>query len=121
MSRDELVGQYPLGTLAHGQPERRAMLIPFDELTDRIAGPVGTPSRALFDARVAVLKRKEARARRLTEWMRSIPLVGEVVFVWWYSLLNEGLDGAVDSLCFSYLDDANPTARWHKWYTKEVA
>jgi hypothetical protein len=68
-----------------------------------------------YDRQLSILRRRSQYFEAVTRWMRRIPLVGRIVYFWWYAYLDEGLDGAVDMLCFHFLDDVNPTARWHKW------
>lgn len=90
----------------------------FDDLTNELIGVRGTPEREAFERRLHYLRRRDRYFTFVLDWMRHIPLVGMVMFVWWSSLVDEGLDGAVDAMCFSFLNDVNPTARWHSWYRK---
>jgi hypothetical protein len=90
-------------------------MLALDDWTDRVVGPHGTPERREYERRLSILHRRAWYFEAVTRWMRRIPLVGRVVYFWWYAYLDEGLDGAVDMLCFHFLDDVNPTTRWHKW------
>lgn len=89
-----------------------------ESVTDRLFPP-GTIQRAQFVDDMRLIRRRREYFEKTTGWMRRIPFVGDYVWVWWSTLADEGLDGAVDAMCFAFLDDANPTARWHRWYRQE--
>ena len=93
-------------------------MMTLEQLTDQTIGVRGTPQREEFERRLSLLRRRHAYFEAVFGWMRRIPLIGIVLYVWWSSLVDEGLDGAIDAMCFSFLHDTNPTARWHSWYRK---
>lgn len=72
---------------------------------DHIAGPPGSPERAEFDALIDELHRRDKRALRLTLWLKRIPLIGEPLFVFYYTLLYEGPAAIPDAMSFSFLGD----------------
>lgn len=52
-------------------------------------------------------------ARRLTHWMRRLPLVGAVTYCFWYLVLTEG--DPRDGMVFSFLNDYERPSLWHTW------
>lgn len=68
--------------------------------------PPGTQKRIDFDKAIISLRRKEDRLERLLSWMRHIPIVGYLTYVFWWSLLDGEGWGVTDMVCFHYLSDA---------------
>jgi hypothetical protein len=62
-------------------------------------------------ALVAAIRRRERRAERLTNPLGRIPLVGSLLRVFWYLVLDEG--DPRDGLVFSFLNDGLRPTLWH--------
>jgi len=52
----------------------------------------------------------------LTDWMRHIPVLGQLAAVYWYSVLDDGTPLPLDALAFSFLNDWHRPSLWHTWY-----
>ena len=69
---------------------------------------------------VARLQRLDRRARRLTGWMRHIPVLGQLTFTFWYCIVTEGFYQTCKprwgALTFSFLNDGCKPTLWHSWY-----
>ena len=65
------------------------------------------------------LERRDRIATRLTSWMRHIPVIGRLVYCFWYTLLYEGpyqtLKPRWGALTFSFLNDGMKPTLWHTW------
>jgi len=62
-------------------------------------------------ALVAAIRRRDRRAARLTHPLGRIPLVGNLIRVFWYLVLDEG--DPRDGLIFSFLNDGLSPTLWH--------
>lgn len=72
-----------------------------------------------FKAEMARLKRRSDLALRLTSWMRHIPVVGSLVFTFWFSIIEEGVVQTCKprwgALTFAFLNDGMGATVWHTW------
>lgn len=68
-----------------------------------------------FSAEYERIRQRWDRADRLTNWMRRIPLVGQLVAVFWWAVLFEG--DPRDALLFSFLNDGYRPSLWHTVYS----
>lgn len=85
----------------------------FDEIRkDWMKDPVFRKDYRAYKARMDL-------ALRLTEWMRRIPVVGQLVYVFWYSVLGEGYKSTLQprwgAITFSFLNDGMKPTLWHAW------
>ena len=72
-----------------------------------------------FKRDFAVHMRRWKRIQRATGWMQRIPVLGQLTFVFWNSLLDEGPRGLRPrwgALTFSFLNDGFKPTLWHTWY-----
>lgn len=71
------------------------------------------------EAALAKARKRRERSERLTGWMNHIPVVGRLVYVFWYSLLDDGLIETCKprwgALTFSFLNDGMRPTVWHTW------
>jgi len=94
-----------------------------DEFTDKTIGKRGTPRRSYFERHMNIARRTDRYLNFVFGWLKRIPILGELAFVWWTSLLAhrmEGyvaidLDNAIDALIFSFLNDGMRPSLWHTW------
>jgi len=67
----------------------------------------------------ARVKARIARAERMAGWMRRVPVVGSLMWVFWGSLLNEGPYQTIKPrwgvLTFTFLNDGMKPSIWHTW------
>ena len=65
--------------------------------------------------------RRYRRIQRLTSWMKRIPIVGSVVYVFWSNTIDEGLLETVKprwgAMTFSFLNDGMHPTLWHTLYS----
>lgn len=58
-------------------------------------------------------------ADRLTSWMKRIPYIGSLVYVFWFCILTEGpyltMKPRWGALTFSFLNDGQGATVWHTW------
>lgn len=85
----------------------------FDEIRkDWMKDPVFRKDYRAYKARMDL-------ALRLTEWMRRIPVVGQLVYVFWYSVLGESYKSTLQprwgAITFSFLNDGMKPTLWHTW------
>ena len=55
-------------------------------------------------------------ADRLTRWMLRIPIIGQLVAVFWSAVLDGDGPLPFDALAFSFCNDWFSPTLWHTWY-----
>jgi hypothetical protein len=72
-----------------------------------------------FKREWARYKRRIKVADSLTKWMRHIPIVGRLVYIFWSTLIEEGpketLKPRWGALTFFFLNDGMKPTLWHTW------
>ena len=68
---------------------------------------------------IARIKRKQDISNFLTKWMSHIPIVGRLVYIFWFTLIDEGprqtLKPRWGALTFHFLNDGMKPTLWHTW------
>lgn len=87
-----------------------------DDSLDEIVAERYTPE---FSRQVDRLLARKHRIDRLTLWMRRIPVLGDLTYTFWSTLLDEGVRETCKprwgALTFCYLNDGIRPTLWHTW------